>query len=197
MAHQVIELSCPGCGARVTTNQSECMYCYKPIIISTFNSVYSMPMPEVNKYAGAYRKALTENPDDQDLNASIAMCYLKLKLYDQALPAFEKAIEDNFDNSEIFFYAAVSLLKGQKAFVSPRPNIDKIIEYLNAAIMIEPKGVYYYFLSYIKYDYFSRKYLNITPTFEETLQLARENGVSDFDVEQLFLILNVQKPECM
>ena len=70
MSHTVIEMNCPGCGARVSTGQSECEWCHKPIIISTFNSVYSMPMPEVNKYAGAYKKALSENPDDQDLNNS-------------------------------------------------------------------------------------------------------------------------------
>ena len=53
-----------------------------------------MPMPEVNKFAGAYKKALAENPDNQELNNSVAMCYLKLKLDDKALPAFEKAMED-------------------------------------------------------------------------------------------------------
>lgn len=47
MSHQVVELNCPGCGARVSTAQKECDWCHKPIIISTFNSVYSMPMPEV------------------------------------------------------------------------------------------------------------------------------------------------------
>lgn len=57
------------------------------------------------------------------------MCYLMLKLYDKALPAFEKAMEDNFDNSETFFYAAVCLLKGRKAFLLTRPEIDKIEEY--------------------------------------------------------------------
>ncbi|MCD7902016.1 MAG: tetratricopeptide repeat protein [Bacteroides sp.] len=197
MAHQVIELSCPGCGARVATDQKECIYCHKPIIISTFNSVYSMPMPEVNKYAGAYRKALAENPDDPELNTSIGMCYLKLKLYDRALPAFEKAMEDNFDNPEVFFYAAICLLKGQKAFVTPRANINKAMEYLNAATTIEPKGIYYYFLSYIKYDYFSRKYLNTSPTYQETYLLAMDSGVSDYDIEQLFSILNVARPECI
>lgn len=60
------------------------------------------------------------------------MCYLKLKMYDKALGAFEKAIEDNFDDSEIYFYAAICLLNGKKAFLNQRPTIDKILEYLNA-----------------------------------------------------------------
>lgn len=194
MSHQVIEINCPGCGARVTTSQKECEWCHKPIIISTFNSVYSMPMPEVNKYAGAYKKALSENPDDQDLNNSIAMCYLKLKLYDKALPAFEKAMEDNFDNSETFFYAAICLLQGKKAFLHQRPTIDKILEYINAAIMIEPRGIFYYFMAYIKYDYFKRKFLNVSPNFQDTLDTAREYGYSEFDIVQLYSILGVDKP---
>ncbi|MDL2232372.1 tetratricopeptide repeat protein [Ruminococcaceae bacterium OttesenSCG-928-L11] len=197
MPHQVIEINCPGCGARVSTGQKECEWCHKPIIISTFNSVYSMPMPEVNKFAGAYRKALAENPENQELNNSAAMCYLKLQLYDKALPAFEKAMEDNFDNSETFFYAAICLLQGKKAFLHQRTTIDKILEYINAALMIEPKGIYYYFLAYIKQDYFARKFFKTSPTYQEVRATAVDAGLSDFDIEQLYGILGVPRPECL
>lgn len=194
MSQHIVDINCPGCGARVTTGQSECEWCHQPIVISTFNSVYSMPMPQVNKYAGAYRKALAENPENTELNNSIAMCYLKLKLYDKALPAFELAMEDNFDNSETFFYAAVCLLKGKKAFLAQRADIDKAIEYINAALMIEPRGIYYYFLAYIKYDFFERKYLNTSPNYRECAQTAYDIGTSDFDKEMLFNILGVANP---
>lgn len=194
---EVIKIDCPGCGAPVDTSQKTCTYCEKPVIISSFNSVYSMPMPEVNKYAGAYRKILAENPDHKELNSSVAMCYLKLKLYDKALMSFEKAMEDNFDNSEVFFYAAVSSLQGKKAFLTPRPVIDKIEEYINAALMIEPKGVYYYFWAYIKYDYFHRKYFNTEPTYQDALELATDHGLTEFDKEQLFAVLSVDKPSCL
>lgn len=60
MAHQVIDMKCPGCGAPTSTGETVCKYCHRPVVISTFNSVYSMPMPE-DKYAGAYRKALAQN----------------------------------------------------------------------------------------------------------------------------------------
>jgi tetratricopeptide (TPR) repeat protein len=197
MPQEIIRLACPSCGAGVSTEQKKCEFCKNPIVIMSFQSVQSMPLPEVNKYANSYRKALSENPDNQDLNTSIALCYLKLKLYDKALPAFEKAMEDNFDNSETFFYAAVSLLKGQKAFLAPRANIDKIEEYLNAALMIEPKGIYHYFQAYIKYDYFHRKYLNTTPHYEKAISTAFETGVSNEEIEQLFKTLQVERPECL
>lgn len=197
MVQQIVELSCPGCGARVSTGQSECEWCHNPIVVSTFNSVYSMSLPEVNKYAGVYRNALSENPDNRELNNSIAMCYLKLRLYDKALPAFEKAIEDNFDNSETYFYAAICLLQGKKAFLQQRITIDKAIEYINAANMIEPRGIYHYFLAYLKYDYFERKYLNTTPDYRETLQTANTLGVSEHDISILYELLTVPRPACL
>ncbi|MBE6713605.1 MAG: tetratricopeptide repeat protein [Ruminococcaceae bacterium] len=197
MAQTVVSMNCPKCGAPVTTDQKKCEYCDSPIIISTFNSVYDMPMPQVNKAAGTYRQALAENPDHQGLNNSLAMCYLKLKLYDKALPVFEKAMEDNFDNSETFFYAAICLLKGQKAFLHQRPTINKILEYINAALMIEPKGIYYYFLAYIKYDYFQRKFLITSPNYREVLNTAIGAGLSQHDVNRLYAILGVPKPDVL
>ena len=197
MAYQVIDLNCPGCGGGVTTSQKQCNFCGRPIVITSFSDMQSFSPLDLNKYASAYRKSLSDNPDNDALNMSIGMCYLKLKLYDKALPAFEKAIEDNFDNSETFYYAAVSLLKGKKAFLALRNDIDKIVEYLNAAIMIEPRGIYHYFLAYIKHDYFERKYLNITPNWEETLQIAIQSGIPSADVAQLFEVLQVEIPECM
>ena len=197
MTQQVIEMVCPGCGDRVSIDQKVCRYCRKPIIISTFNSVYAMSMPEVNKYTGAYKKALADNPENQELNNSIAFCYLKLGYYDKALSCFESAMEDNFDNSETFFYAAVCLLQGRKAFLLTRPEIDEVEKHLNAALMIEPKGVYYYFQAYIKYDYFERKFFNTTPQWQESLIAAKQMGFSDYDVQRLFEILKVEKPMCL
>lgn len=198
MAHQVIDIQCPGCGAPVDTGQKECIYCHRPVVITTFNSVYDMPMPEVNKYANEYRKNLADNPDNQDLNTSIAMCYLKLGLYDKAAAAFEKAVENNSDNPEAFFYAAVCLLGGKKAFlIKDRSIINKIEEYIQAALMIEPLGIYYYFWAYIKYDYYSRKYLHTDPTWKELLAKSEKAGLSHADVDRLYTVLKVKRPSCL
>ena len=197
MAQHTVDLKCPGCGAAVTSSDSTCKYCSRPVVISSFNSVYAMSMPEISKYANVYRQALAANPGNAALNNSLAMCCLKLKLYDKALPAFEKAMEDNLDNSETYFYAAVCLLGGKKAFLTQRPVIDRIEEFLNAALAIEPRGIYYYFQAYIKYDYYSRKFFRTSPTYQEALQMAGLNGVSQFDIEQFYGVLGVGRPEAL
>ena len=86
---------------------------------------------------------------------------------------------------------------GKKAFLAQRPEIDKIEEYLNAAMMIESKGIYHYFLAYIKYDYFCRKSLKTSPTYKESIANANSAGISPHDIEQLFGILGVNRPDCI
>ena len=197
MAHQIVELECPGCGKAITTSTQQCPQCFREIVISTFNSVSGMSPLEINKQANAYRKAMVNNPDNQTLNMSIAFCDLKLKLYDKAIPCFEKAIEDNFDNSETYFYAAIALLKGKKAFLTPRPIIDKIEEYIQAAIMIEPKGIYHYFWAYIRYDHHFRKSYRMSPNYQELLMQAKQIGLSQTDVAELYNILGLERPSCL
>lgn len=197
MSTDVLNLKCRGCGAAVTINDTVCKYCGGPVTISTFNSVNSMPLPMVNKYVNSYRQDLQSNPNDVSANKATAYCYLKLKLYDKALEYFEKAVEDNFDDSEVYFYAAICCLGGKKAFLNQRPSIDKCLEYINAAIMIEPKGIYYYFMAYIKYDYFERKFFKTAPNYYECLSNSQIVGCSEFDKKQLFDILGVIKPDCL
>ncbi len=197
MSQSVVNLACPSCGAAATTATTSCGFCKRPIVISTFNSIADMSLPDISKYAKSYSSALAENPGNPLLKNSLAMCYLKLKLYDKAIPAFEKAIEDNVENSEIFFYAAVVLLRGKKAFLAMRDTINRIEEYIKAAIMIEPRGIYHYFHAYIKYDYYARKHFITTPTYQEAIDCARSAGFHSADTEQLFSLLDVEKPEVL
>lgn len=193
----VITLRCPSCSASVSTEQKMCEYCGNHIIIQSYQQVIKMPLLQVNKYATSYRKTLEEHPDNPEVNTSIGTCYLRLNLYDKALASFEKAMQDNFEDAEPYYLAAVSLLQGKKAFVAQRIVIDKAVEYLNAANMIEPKALYYYFLAYIKQDYFDRKYLNTSPNYKELLQMAADAGMTEGEADSFFELLSVPRPDRM
>lgn len=197
MAVQVTTLSCPNCGGPVSTGMKFCEYCGSEVLITSFRSVADMPLPMVGKRMQAYQKALSSDPENRELNTSAAMCFLKLKQYGHALKAFEKAMEFNFDNSEVFFYAAVCLLEGKMPFLHIRPTIDQILSYMDSALMIETRGIYYYFLAYIKYDYFKRKYLNVTPDYNQLLAQAKQAGVTQHEISQLYTLLGTQRPACL
>jgi len=188
---------CHGCGVSVSQNDNVCVYCGNPIAITNFKSITNMSPPLLNKYLSSYRKEASADHNNNESSMAIAFCYLKLKIYDMAKTSFDKALESNYDNPEIFFYAAISSLNGKKAFLAPRSDIDKAIEYLLAAIMIEPRAIYYYALAYIKYDFFTRKSYKISPDYQEELAIARSNGLSVEDKNNLYSLLCVEQPGCL
>lgn len=193
----VVNITCPGCGARVQISQKECEYCHAPVIVSSMSDIFNMSAMNIGKYQKSYENELQENPDNAEISNSLAFCYLKMGFYDRALKKFDAAIEQNLNNSETYLYAAVCILAGRKPFVVPRADIDKIEQYINAALMIEEKGLYRYFQAYIKYDYFKRKFFKTSPTWEECLAQAKADGFSPSDVNQLFSVLKQEKPSCM
>lgn len=192
---EVIQIKCPGCQAVVSTGQEVCEYCGDPIVIRNMATIAQMPLPKVNKYVNVYRQTLAQHPESKDVQASLGTCFLRLKMYDRALEAFEKAMPDNFENAQPFFLAAVSLLQGKKPFVTPRPKIDKALEYLEAATMIEANPVFYYFMAYIRYDYHERHFLNTSPNYKETFSVAQDAGLSETDIQELHAILGTDIPQ--
>lgn len=194
---QVLAMNCPHCGAPVSIDTRECAYCNSPILITSFSTVGEINSAEMNKYILSYQNVLADTPNDNVINLSVAFCYLRLKMYEQALFYFERAIQDNFANSEAFFYAAVCLLGCKKAFLIQRNIIDKIETYIKAARSIENRGIYAYFHAYIKYDYFERKFLITQPKYDELLNEAYMLGVSDYDIKSLYALLNVERPEAL
>lgn len=181
---EVISIKCPNCGASITTQTKKCDYCRSDIMIKSFRALSNMPLPQVNKYMASYRAAAAEHPNNNDVNTSIGMCFLKLKKYDQAIGAFEKAQAGNFEDATPFFYAAVARLKGRKPFLCSRPEIDAMETDVNAAMSINPTAEQYYFLSYIGRDYFKRKFLKHSPAWEDLMTEAVNNGLSPADVKE-------------
>ena len=182
---------CPGCGASVSPDMKKCEYCNNPVVIHSIGAISTVSPLQLNKYALSYRKQLADKPDNRELNRSMGICYLKLKLFDKANEAFERAVTDNFEDADSYFYAAVGRLKGKKAFVAPRPDIDKAMEYLNAANMISPNTVYTLMLAYIKKDYFDRKALCISPSWRDEVATAQSMGATDADAAALADLLCV------
>ena len=201
----VVELNCSGCGGDLTPDMVSCKYCGRAIVISSFNALSGLNPLQLKTAVKSLEQGNTasallpggEQAGDSNVNFALGGCYLKLALYDKALEKFESAIDEQYSNSEVYFYAAISLLKGKKAFLTPIASIKKAIEYTEAALMLENRGIYRYFLAYVKYDFYSRKCLKVSPTWQEELAEARSAGVSAADTAELFNTLNVQKPDCL
>lgn len=189
------QITCKGCGAVLKMDAVQCPYCRGPVNITTFQSVYEIPAQNLRKYVNAYQKELQSDEDSFDANKAVAFCYMKIKMYDKAVPFFDKAIENNFDDADVYLYAAVCMLKGKRPFTATKPVIDRAIQYLQSACMIEDKGIYHYLLAYLKFDYYDLKGLQITPGAIEEMQTARAIGFSNTDSERMFELLGTPKPD--
>ncbi len=199
MPCQVDIRNCPMCGTPlnpIETNPT-CESCGRPLLITNYDTVHNMSQADVSKYANAYRAPLAEHPDNGALNLSAAFCFLRLRLYDQAEKAFERAMTDDMNNAELYFYAAVTQLKGKRPFLAGRAAILRAEEYVDAALRIQAKGIYYYFLSYVKYDFYFNKRLRTTPTYQEALQASLRAGLTTREVTQLYETLGTAKPACL
>ena len=195
-AHQkinVLNLVCPGCGAGLQPADKYCNFCSRPVVIRSFTSVFDVSPQELNKLAAASKKYGEDHPGDHEISRihfTAAACYLRLKLYDKASERFEIAIEDNFDYADTYFYAAICLLRGKRPFLALMNDIKKMIDFLTVAISIEPKGIYYYLLGYIKQDFYERKYLRISPSSADEYANASACNVSPEDIRMLGELVN-------
>lgn len=194
MPLQIINLNCPGCGEPVDTGRPYCKYCGRKILVSSFGMVNSLSPQELNRHMRIYQKADQEG-DNQEVSKALGLCQMKLKLFEKASATFEKACDENYEDSEVYYFQALSLLNGKKPFVHVRQEINRMMELVQAALMIEPRGIYSYFLAYIKYDYFFRKCFNISPDWRQELTVAQNTGIANGDVEMFVEMTGLQLPD--
>lgn len=188
-------LHCPNCMNPVGPRDEFCPYCKGHLMIRSVSEVNDLSGIQLRKYQSAFEKRIEKGEGDLSLNeTALAFIFLKLKMYDKANEHFLKAMDTCFDNPDLYYGAAICQLRGQKAFVIPRTDINKAEEYLNTAIEIEPKGIYYYFLAYIRYDHHARKFFNVSPNYREYLVESVKHTLTRGDIDSLYAALGVECP---
>ncbi|MCW2695098.1 MAG: hypothetical protein JWR62_183 [Modestobacter sp.] len=170
---------------------ASCRYCGRQVIISSLSGLRDLLPGDLKSHVRTYQDALAQEPSNPGVALSLGMCFLGLGLYDQALQRFETAIDDDLERSETYFYAAIAMLRGKKAFLAPLATIRASEAYLEAALKLEDRGIYSYFLAYLRYDYYERKSLNCSPSWAALLQQAIAHHVTGEDVRLLFELLRV------
>lgn len=193
---QVINLKCSNCGDSLTERQTICESCMQPVVIKRMASLSGLSPLELNKRGRLLaQEAQKGGEHSSDANFTAGCCFLRLNLYDQALLRLEKAFNEDMENAEAYFYAAVALLKGKRPFLTPLVNLRKAQEYINAAIMIDDRPLFHYLLAYIKLDFYSKKFLRIEPNWEFELRTALSRGLQEEETHDLFELIGQHCPD--
>lgn len=159
---------------------------------------------DLNECLNFYRNSMNSYKNDSKHYACAGMCFLKLKCYDQAVNMFNRALNGITFESEVFYYAALSLCEGKRPFLLNMNVVEKIVKYIDQSIRIAKNNIdtdydnqiirKYYLLAKIIYvDFYKKNGLNC-PTFtslelEETTFFDEDyqalNEYFDFNLEDL------------
>lgn len=197
MEQKIKDLKCLGCGAPISMHQKRCRYCKREIYISSFSSVLEQSEYDFARLQRFYQESAGEGEGAPDLYNSQGMCYMRLGQYEKAYSSFEEAIRRNFDRSETYFLAAAALMQGRNPFKMLKKDVDRAITLVTDASSIENAPIYDYFLAYLTYDFYGRKYLRSKVPWQVYLQRAGENGVSVDEISELHAFLHTQQPPAL
>jgi len=184
MSENIKVETCPQCGAPVKLGVKKCEYCEAEFIVTSLAYLEKFDKTGINKYINHYKQSLKDNPENGELNLAMGICYFDLGLYDLATKFFSKAIEQLPDYGDAYYYYALALIKGRKPKVLTLTEVKKIEEHLNAAIQIDnSRAKYYYLWALIKYDFYMKNGLRISPPGIE--ELIEEGNAKEYDRQEI------------
>lgn len=120
--------------------------------------------------------------------------HIELGMHARAYEDFNLAMNFDAGNPDVYYLSAVAALNGQKAFLAPLSRIREVEGLIQAAIRTTERGVFHYFLAYVRYDYYERKSLRPPASWRLSLAQARRLGVRTDEINSLFSLLSVANP---
>ena len=190
MGFRVVEVSCPGCGAPWSTAQRTCEYCGRPVVVTSLSDLSGLTAADLRKASRSLGAAVDGGADDPLVWLALGATFLKLGQYDRAGTQFGAVIDEAPGESEAYFYAAIAELEGKKPFLQVLPKIKKVESLLDAAMQLEPRGIYWLLRGYIVSDYYERKGLRAPVAAAVCVEQAFAGGASVTDTHELALLAN-------
>lgn len=175
---------CPNCGANLNLGKDVCDYCGTQYKVKTFGQLNGLNNELIEKIA-----EFNDGFSFESADLCVGLCYLKLKQYSSALIKFERAIEQASLDSEIYYYKALALLKGRKPFLLNRAEIEKVESCLESATSLKNKAKFYFLWAVVRYDYYNRKYYNVSPDYNELFEKAKTEGLTEKEAQEIYEIL--------
>lgn len=197
MLVSVVGLKCSNCGESLSESMATCPSCDQPVVIRKVSSLLGLTMPELRARSQLMDiESLRDcgDPLSVDADFTSGCCLLRLKMFEQAIARFDKAVAADPCNADALFCAAIAALKGRRPFLVPLADIRKAQECLVAAAMVEDRAVFHYLLAYIKQDFYARRFLRIEPDWRQELQTALTFGITNDEKEELFKLVGQSCP---
>lgn len=109
---------------------------------------------ELSKMIQKWEKSLREKPNPPELNFNLGICYLSNNFYQKAIFQFDYCTEIESLNAIHYVFKSLSLLNGIRPYRHKKKSIDKILQTLDYAAVLDPENSYCSDISYLIYKDF-------------------------------------------
>lgn len=181
----------------------KCSYCREPLLMTGLleakRATKNNPAKIQIAIANTTKNMASGGQNDAASVLSLGMLYLLKGAYENAITRFKQVIDLDPACADAYYYLSIALLGGQKPFVKQIAVIKQIEENLLSAEAFaegddEKLAQINYLLAYVKYDFYSRKFLRTMPSYNEVLVKSVAYGLTMEDRIDLFEILKQPRP---
>ncbi len=110
----------------------------------SFAVLKDMDKAETGVYLNYYRELVTKNPSNHKAWFGLGICCLHYRIYSTAVNDFLKALQLVPSEAEYYYYYALSLCRGNNPSCLTAETINKVIDHIKAAIVLDDQQAKYY-----------------------------------------------------
>jgi tetratricopeptide (TPR) repeat protein len=173
--------------------KNTCKKCKSAFLVTSVAYLEKFDKPAIQKYITQYALALKAEPEDHDALLAIAICYLKLGLFDLADRFLGKLIDFHPADPSGYCYRAISTLKGRRPRTASLSVIREAERLIGTALELDPaNGRYDLLLAAVRHDYYVLNGMLVPdPAPDELVSSAAAKHLDRLEIEQLFGLIKV------
>ena len=134
---------CQNCGKILAPGVTKCGKCHtEHSVIPTVVNPLRFSAAEAAGYRSQFEEQVKEFPKDSNALFAMGLTYLGLKNYELADEYFRKAVALTPSNPDVYYYTALSLFHHRSVMNLSKMEMDRIEQWLDTAVKIQPKRKY-------------------------------------------------------
>ncbi|MCQ2324808.1 MAG: hypothetical protein MJZ58_01270 [Paludibacteraceae bacterium] len=134
---------CQNCGKILAPGVTECGKCHtKHAIQPTVVNPLRFTAAQAADYRAQFQEQVAACPKDSNAQFAMGLTFLGLKNYELADEYLVKAVRLTPSNPDVYYYTALSLFHHRSVMNLSKAEMDRIEEWLNTAVQMQPKRKY-------------------------------------------------------
>lgn len=134
---------CQKCGKILAPGVTECGKCHtKHAMQPTVVNPLRFTAAQAADYRAQFQEQVAACPKDSNAQFAMGLTYLGLRNYELADEYLIKAVQLTPSNPDVYYYTALALFHHRSVMNLSKAEMDRIEEWLNTAIQMQPKRKY-------------------------------------------------------